>query len=207
MELIEYCELEDPPSKPMHAAPMWQDVTPDAWNNWQWQLTHRLSTLDDFARIIRLTPEEVDGLSAPGHFRAGVTPYFASLMDPNDPNCPIRRQVLPTSAELMPFDAELFDSLNEDAHSPVPGLVHRYPDRALMLVTTECASYCRFCTRSRLVGDPHVQFGSSHYDAALNYIAATPQIRDVLLSGGDPRYSCHRIAWIEYSRACAPYPT
>jgi lysine 2,3-aminomutase len=186
MEALEHCELEEPPSKPTQEPLVWQDVTSDMWNSWQWQLRNRLSTLDDFARIIRLTPEEVDGLSAPGHFRVGVTPYFASLMDPDDPNCPIRRQVLPTSAELAPFDAELLDSLNEDAHSPVPGLVHRYPDRALMLVTTECASYCRFCTRSRMVGDPHAQFSTANYEQQLNYIAATPEIRDVLLSGGDP---------------------
>lgn len=185
METMECCEPEEPPSK-IHEPLAWQNVTSEVWNNWQWQIRHRLSSVDDFARIIRLTPEEVDGLSAPGHFRVGVTPYFASLMDPDDPNCPIRRQVLPTSKELVPFDAESLDSLNEEAHSPVPGLVHRYSDRVLMLVTMQCASYCRFCTRSRMVGDPHTQFSTTNYNQQLNYIATTPQIRDVLLSGGDP---------------------
>jgi lysine 2,3-aminomutase len=149
-------------------------------------MTHRLRSVDDFARFIDLTPQERIGLSAPKGFRVDVTPYFASLIDPHDPNCPIRRQVLPTSLELVPFDAELTDSLGEDAHSPVPGLVHRYPDRVLMLVTTQCASYCRFCTRSRLVGDGRMAFSAAVLDQQIAYIAATPQIRDVLISGGDP---------------------
>jgi lysine 2,3-aminomutase len=149
-------------------------------------MTHRLRSVEDFSRIIELTPEEIEGLSTPGRFRVDVTPYFASLIDPHDPNCPIRRQVIPTSAELVPFEAEMADSLGEDAHSPVPGLVHRYPDRVLMLVTTQCASYCRFCTRSRLVGDGRMRFNSATYDRQLAYIAANPQIRDVLISGGDP---------------------
>lgn len=178
-------QAEEPPGtvKPPHP---WEDIPLEQWNDWRWQLTHRLSSLEDFARVLRLTPEEETGLSAPGHFHVDVTPYFASLMDPEDPNCPIRRQVIPTALELVPFDAEMADSLGEDAHSPVPGLVHRYPDRVLMLVTTQCASYCRFCTRSRLVGDSHSQFSSAHYERQLEYIAAHPEIRDVLVSGGDP---------------------
>ena len=149
-------------------------------------MAHRLHTVEDFAGFINLTPEEIVGLSAPEHFRVDVTPYFASLIDPDDPNCPIRTQVIPTAQELIPFEAAMADSLGEDAHSPVPGLVHRYPDRVLMLVTTQCASYCRFCTRSRLVGDSHVMFNSATYEAQLEYIAATPEVRDVLISGGDP---------------------
>ena len=178
-------EIEEPPGheRPPHP---WEDVPLTQWKDWRWQLTHRLNTVEDFARVIHLTPEEVAGLSAPGRFRVDITPYFASLMDPDDSNCPIRRQVVPTAQELVPFEAEMSDSLAEDAHSPVPGLVHRYPDRVLMLVTTQCASYCRYCTRSRMVGDPHAQFSSADYERQLAYIAATPQIRDVLLSGGDP---------------------
>lgn len=189
---MEHIEYEEPPGhgKPLHP---WQDVSPTQWNDWRWQLTHRLNTVEDFARVIHLTPEEVAGLSSPGCFRVDVTPHVASLMDPHDPNCPIRRQVVPTIDELAPFEAEMADSLAEDAHSPTPGLVHRYPDRVLMLVTTQCASYCRFCTRSRLVGDPHAQFGSADYERQLAYIAATPQIRDVLLSGGDPLILPQRI--------------
>ena len=166
-------------------APIWADVPDAQWNDWRWQLSHRLNTLDELSRIINLTPEEVEGCRS-HHFRVDITPYFASLIDPDDPNCPIRRQVIPTSKELAAFDGMVADSLNEDGHSPVPGLVHRYPDRVLMLVTTQCASYCRYCTRSRLVGDASAQFSRGDYDRQIEYIAATPQIRDVLLSGGDP---------------------
>jgi lysine 2,3-aminomutase len=136
--------------------------------------------------VIRLTPEEEAGLSATGRFRVDVTPYFASLMDPQDPYCPIRRQVVPLAREMVRFEAEMSDSLAEEAQSPAPGLVHRYPDRVLMLVTTQCASYCRFCTRSRMVGDPHAQFSPSDQEQQFRYIAAHREIRDVLLSGGDP---------------------
>ena len=174
-----------PQHRPSHPS-IWKGMGEAEWNDWRWQLTHRLNTIEDFAQVIRLTPEEMAGLSAPGHFRVDVTPYFASLMDPDDPNCPIRRQVVPTIHEMVPFEAEMADSLAEDAHSPVPGLVHRYPDRVLMLVTTQCASYCRFCTRSRVVGDSTAQFSRTDYDQQLDYVARTPQVRDVLLSGGDP---------------------
>jgi len=177
---------DEPPPSSQNRPLIWQDVGEAKWNDWRWQLTHRLNTAEDFARVIRLTPEEEAGLSAPGRFRVDVTPYFASLMDPDDPNCPIRRQIVPTVHELVPFEAEMADSLAEEAHSPVPGLVHRYPDRVLMLVTTQCASYCRYCTRSRVVGDPTAQFSAADYDQQLEYIARTPQVRDVLLSGGDP---------------------
>ena len=177
-------EDEPPPQSPRAA--LWAAVPDEKWNDWRWQLSHRLNTLDDLQQIIGLTPDEVVGISAEQHFRIDVTPYFASLIDPNDPHCPIRRQVIPTGRELQNFESVMVDSLNEDAHSPVPGLVHRYPDRVLMLVTTQCASYCRYCTRSRIVGDPHAQFTRAHYDAQIEYIASTPSVRDVLLSGGDP---------------------
>lgn len=182
----QHAESQEPPSSGQTPPAPWQDVPLDRWRDWRWQLSHRLNTVEDFARVIRLTPDEMVGLSAPGRFRVDVTPYFASLMDPDDPNCPIRRQIIPTGQELVPFDSEMVDSLNEEGHSPVPGLVHRYPDRVLMLVTTQCASYCRYCTRSRIVGNPAAQFSRRDYDAQIDYIARTPQIRDVLLSGGDP---------------------
>src|SRR4029078_920808 len=111
--------------------------------------------------------------------------YFASLIDPDDPNDPIRRQVIPTGREQEAFTAMMEDSLAEDRHSPVPGLVHRYPDRVLMWITTQCASYCRYCTRSRIVGDPTQNFNRREHEAQLDYIRRTPQIRDVLISGGD----------------------
>lgn len=178
-------ELEEPPGtrRPPHP---WGNVPPSRWNDWRWQLSHRLSSVEELSQVIRLTQSERDALSAPDRFRTDITPYFASLMDPDDPNCPIRRQVVPTAHERVPFVAEMEDSLAEDAHSPVPGLVHRYPDRVLMLVTTQCASYCRYCTRSRVVGDSHVQFSPADYERQIAYVAANPQVRDVLISGGDP---------------------
>jgi lysine 2,3-aminomutase len=165
---------------------IWADVPEQQWNDWRWQLKNRLNTVKELAQIINLTESEKKALSANNLFRVDITPYFASLIDPDDPNCPVRRQVLPTAEEMVPFTAMMEDSLAEDRHSPVPGLVHRYPDRVLMLVTTQCASYCRYCTRSRIVGDPAAQFSRTEYDAQIDYISRTPQIRDVLLSGGDP---------------------
>lgn len=168
-----------------HSTP-WSNVSPKQWNDWHWQLSNRLNTLEELAQIIDLTPEEIQGLTAQNKFRVDITPYFANLIDPDNPNCPIRRQVIPLGRELLAFEGMQADSLAEDEHSPVLGLVHRYPDRVLMLVTTHCASYCRYCTRSRLVGDFKQTFRKPDLERQLDYIRQTPQIRDVLLSGGDP---------------------
>ena len=165
---------------------IWSHVSQEDWGNWRWQLRHRLNTLDDLRQVINLTPEEVQGLSAHERFRVDITPYFASLIDPDDPNCPVRRQVIPTGQELQAFEGMMEDSLSEDKHSPVPGLVHRYPDRVLMLLTTHCASYCRYCTRSRMVGDYTKTTQKPALERQLEYLRNTPEIRDVLLSGGDP---------------------
>ncbi len=167
-------------------APYWADVPDDQWMDWRWQMSHRLNTAEELGRVINLTGSERRALEASGLFRVDITPYFASLIDRDDPTCPVRRQVIPTDREMVPFHSMMEDSLAEDKHSPVPGLVHRYPDRVLMLVTTQCASYCRYCTRSRIVGDPTQTFSRAEFDAQIDYIERTPQIRDVLLSGGDP---------------------
>jgi lysine 2,3-aminomutase len=167
-------------------APAFRDIPDAQWNDWHWQLSHRLNKAEELERVFPLTESEHTALKAGDLFRVDVTPYFVSLIRPDDPGDPIRRQVIPTAEELVPFTAMMEDSLAEDRHSPVPGLVHRYPDRVLMLVTTQCASYCRYCTRSRIVGDPSEQFSSAEYEEMLDYIRRTPQIRDVLLSGGDP---------------------
>ncbi|MBC6938360.1 MAG: lysine 2,3-aminomutase [Chloroflexi bacterium] len=195
-------EVEEPPSglddeppslavsvKPPERTPrpgLWAAVPDEQWDDWHWQLTHRLNTVEELAQLIDLTPEEIEGLTADDKFRVDITPYFAGLIDPHDPLCPVRRQVIPLGRELRAFDGMMVDSLAEDKHSPVPGLVHRYPDRVLMLVTTQCASYCRYCTRSRIVGSPHQNFSKSDFEAQLDYLRHTPQVRDVLLSGGDP---------------------
>jgi len=167
-------------------APAYAEVPEEKWNDWRWQLSNRINTPEEFEKVVPLTDSERNALSAAHLFRVDITPYFISLIDPNDPNDPIRKQVIPTETEMVPFTAMMEDSLAEDRHSPVPGLVHRYPDRALMLVTTQCASYCRYCTRSRIVGDPSATFSRSEFDLQIEYLKHTPQIRDVLLSGGDP---------------------
>ena len=167
-------------------APVYKDVPNEKWRDWRWQLSNRLNTVDEIAKVLWLTDSERKALSAPNLFRVDITPYFISLIDPDDPDDPVRKQIIPTSSEMVPFTAMMEDSLSEDRHSPVPGLVHRYPDRVLMLVTTQCASYCRYCTRSRIVGDPSATFSRNEFDLQIEYLKRTPQVRDVLLSGGDP---------------------
>ncbi len=177
------------PAQPLDYTPrpaIWADVPDEKWNDWRWQMANRLNTIEELEQVINLTDEEREGLSAPGLFRVDITPYFASLLEPDDPYGPIRLQVIPKGREIVPFDSMMADSLAEDEHSPVPGLVHRYPDRVLMLVTTQCASYCRYCTRSRIVGDPSANYSRADHEAQLEYLRRTPQVRDVLLSGGDP---------------------
>lgn len=174
-------------------APIYADIPDEKWHNWRWQLSNRINTVEEFEKVIPLTESERKALSAPKLFRVDITPYFISLIDPEDPNDPIRKQVVPTEAEMVPFTAMMEDSLAEDRHSPVPGLVHRYPDRALMLVTTQCASYCRYCTRSRMVGDPSATFSRAEFELQIEYLKRTPQVRDVLLSGGDPLVLAPRI--------------
>jgi lysine 2,3-aminomutase len=165
---------------------LWADVPDAKWNDWRWQMSNRLNSIEQLEQIITLTDEEREGLKQDGLFRVDVTPYFASLLEKDDPFGPVRHQIIPKGREKVGFDSMMADSLSEDAHSPVPGLVHRYPDRVLMLITTQCASYCRYCTRSRVVGDPSANYARTDHDAQIEYIRKTPQIRDVLLSGGDP---------------------
>jgi lysine 2,3-aminomutase len=167
-------------------APLFADVPDEKWNDWRWQMSNRLNSAEDFEKVLKLTDSERKALNTDALFRVDVTPYYVSLINPDDPDDPIRKQVIPTSGEIVDFTGMMEDSLAEDRHSPVPGLVHRYPDRVLMLVTTQCASYCRYCTRSRIVGDPNQTFSRSDFDAQIDYLKRTPQVRDVLLSGGDP---------------------
>jgi lysine 2,3-aminomutase len=167
-------------------APVYNDVPDEKWNDWRWQLSHRLNSAEEIEKVVPLNESEHRALNTSGLFRVDITPYFISLIDPDDPEDPVRKQIIPTDAEIAPFTGMMEDSLAEDRHSPVPGLVHRYPDRVLMLVTTQCASYCRYCTRSRIVGDPGQTFSRHEFELQLDYLKRTPQVRDVLLSGGDP---------------------
>src|SRR5919107_1487931 len=174
-------------------APIYADIPDEKWNDWRWQLSHRLNSVEEIEKVLPLNESERKALQTSCLFRVDITPYFISLIDPDDPDDPIRKQVIPLSEEMVPFTSMMEDSLAEDKHSPVPGLVHRYPDRVLMLVTTQCASYCRYCTRSRIVGDPTQTFSRKDFDAQIEYIEKTPQIRDVLLSGGDPMVLAPRL--------------
>jgi len=171
---------------PSRRAPIYKDIPDEKWNDWRWQLSHRLNTVEEFEKVLKLTDSERKAISMPGLFRIDITPYFVSLINPDDPRDPIRMQVIPNADEGDKFTGMMEDSLAEDRHSPVPGLVHRYPDRVLMLVTTQCASYCRYCTRSRIVGDPTENFSRADFELQIEYLKRTPQVRDVLLSGGDP---------------------
>ena len=166
----------------------WHDVPEAQWNDWRWQLKNRITTLAQLERLMpTLSPEERAGAQfANTKLALGITPYFFNLIDPADENCPIRRQVIPRVEETTTAAWELSDPCGEDGHSPVPGLVHRYPDRVLFLVTDRCASYCRYCTRSRLVSNASGYDFHPEFDKQIAYIAAHPEIRDVLLSGGDP---------------------
>jgi lysine 2,3-aminomutase len=166
----------------------WADVSEAEWNDWRWQLKHRVSSLARLEALVPgLTPSERAGAKLANHKLAmGITPHFFNLIDPEDPECPIRRQVIPRAEETRVAPWELNDPCGEDAHSPVPGLVHRYPDRVLFLVTDRCAAYCRYCTRSRLVSNAAGYDFHPRFDEQIDYIARTSSVRDVLLSGGDP---------------------
>lgn len=165
----------------------WKGVSEKEWNDWRWQLRHRITTLDQLKELIDLTPEEIEGIKhSKGRLALAVTPYFASLMDPKNPNCPIRRQAIPRVEELHLSKNDMLDPCGEDKDSPVPGLVHRYPDRVLLLVTDQCAVYCRYCTRRRLVGTHERAITPSNFEEILRYLKSHKKVRDVLLSGGDP---------------------
>jgi lysine 2,3-aminomutase len=182
----------------------WAAVADADWNSWRWQLQHRITSLQQLEERLRLhaatlrggsparpdsllTPEERLGVVFAEHkLSMAITPFFFNLIDPFDSDCPIRRQVIPHIEESHTAPWESDDPCGEDSHSPVPGLVHRYPDRALFLVTDRCAAYCRYCTRSRLVSGAGLVEFHPHFEEAIRYIERTPTVRDVLLSGGDP---------------------
>jgi len=167
--------------------PLWKEVSEKEWNDWRWQLRHRITTFERLKEIINLTPEEIEGIKhSKGRLALAVTPYFASLMDPINPNCPIRRQAVPRIEELHLSKNDMVDPCGEDKDSPVPGLVHRYPDRVLLLVTDQCAVYCRYCTRRRLVGSHERAITQGNFEEVLKYLKSHRKVRDVLLSGGDP---------------------
>lgn len=156
------------------------------WCDWRWQVRNRIQTVEDLNRIIPLTEQEKSQIAKVLEvFRMGITPYYASLMDPDDPSCPIRRQAIPTIMETYSSKADLHDPLSEEVDSPVPGLTHRYPDRVLFLITDQCSMYCRHCTRRRFAGQRDAGVSWDLIEQGIEYIRRTPEVRDVLLSGGD----------------------
>lgn len=162
-------------------------VSTDDWNSHTWQLKNSLKTLPQLEEHLTLSEEERAGLLLTGtKLATSITPHFFNLVHTTDPDDPIRRQVLPRIEESLTDPTEMSDPCGEDSHMPVPGLVHRYPDRVLFLVTDRCASYCRYCTRSRVVSGVSDQKLETQWEAAFEYLEKTPSVRDVLLSGGDP---------------------
>ncbi len=165
---------------------LFPEVTDEQWNDWKWQVKNRIETLEQLKKYISLTKEEEEGVKKSlATLRMAITPYYLSLIDPENPDCPIRKQAIPTGSETHQSAADLLDPLHEDEDSPVPGLTHRYPDRVLLLITDMCSMYCRHCTRRRFAGQKDDESPANNIDRAIDYIARTPQVRDVLLSGGD----------------------
>lgn len=162
------------------------EVSDAEWNDWKWQVRNRIETLDQLKKYIDLTAGEEEGIrESLKRMRMAITPYYLSLIDPENPNDPVRKQAVPSVQELYRSAADLVDPLHEDGDSPVPGITHRYPDRVLFLITDMCSMYCRHCTRRRFAGQRDAETPKDRIDAAIEYIARTPDVRDVLLSGGD----------------------
>src|SRR5260370_3808538 len=172
-----------------HAPGYWSDAAPELWNDWKWQLKNRITTLAQLEKHLKLNDEERSGVLLSGDKLAlAVTPHFFNLLPANNPEDPIRRQVVPRIEETWTSPYDMADPCGEDSHMPVPGLVHRYPDRVLFLVTVRCASYCRYCTRSRVVSGVGEQELHTDFEEAFRYLEAHTEVRDVLLSGGDPAF-------------------
>ncbi len=175
-----------------------QGVSTDVWRDWRWQMRERVLDEQVLADLVRLTADERAAIEATrGVFRWSITPYYASLMDPDDPACPVRRQVVPSLSEVEPDLVGVVDPLEEMAHSPVRNVIHNYRDRVAFCVTTECAIYCRYCLRKRMVGDAEQMMSRSELREGIAYIAAHPEIRDVLVTGGDPlTYGDRMLDWL-----------
>lgn len=201
----------DPPTRPVSARrpqtspatrafrkTFYPEVADREWNDWRWQTRHRLRTLEQLDRMLVLAPEERQALVEGGAMLpVGITPYYMSLVSRTESQQPLRRTVVPTVAEFQRAPGEADDPLGEDRHSPVPGLVHRYPDRVLLLAHDFCSTYCRYCTRSRVVGHGEIVPNEKRLQLAFDYIRQTPAIRDVLVSGGDPLALAEdRLDWI-----------
>ncbi len=165
----------------------WKDVDDSDWNNWRWQVKNRITTVEQLEKVLDLNEtEKKEVMLCLQKFKMAITPYYSTLIDGDNPDCPIRRQAVPTAEELLIHPCEMKDPLNEEQYSPVENIVHRYPDRVLFLLTHMCSMYCRHCTRRRVVGEEDASISSETLENAFSYIRNNKNIRDVLLSGGDP---------------------
>ncbi len=187
--------------------PLWKGVSDTEWNDWKWQVENRITTVEQLRQVIDIDDEEAGKVSRSlGKLRMAITPYYASLMDPKDPKCPVRIQAVPTEKETIIAKADLHDPLHEDVDSPTPGLTHRYPDRGLLLITDQCSMYCRHCTRRRHAGETDKAYGEDQIRKGIEYIRNTPTFRDVLLSGGDPlTIDDDRLEWVISELSSIPH--
>jgi lysine 2,3-aminomutase len=183
------------------------DILDKDWNDWRWQSRHRVRKLDQIERMLVLSDDEREALvKGESMLPVGITPYYMSLLDRDDPEQPLRRTVIPVTGEFLRTPGEADDPLSEDGHSPTPGLVHRYPDRVLLLALDFCSTYCRYCTRSRVVGHGEIMPSESRLEKCFDYIRGNPAIRDVLISGGDPlALSEEKLDWILGSLRSIPH--
>lgn len=173
--------------KPAVRPEIWKDVESKDWGNWIWQQQKRIKSMEVLEKVVQVTDEERNAFSqSHEQFNMGITPYYASLMDPNDPNCPIRLQSVPKMGELTILSTDLEDPLAEERDMPVAGITHRYPDRVLFYTTHNCPVYCRHCTRKRKVSDPSSSAANKQLEDGLAYIESHKEVRDVVISGGDP---------------------
>jgi lysine 2,3-aminomutase len=179
--------MHEYPSYDYKCIPLYENVTPQQWNDWRWQMRNDIKDVDTLAKVVKLSDKErADVEKVLAKFRMAITPYYASLIDQGNPVCPVRLQAVPRLPETFDDPSDQDDPLHEDLDSPVPGLTHRYPDRVLLLVTHICSMNCRHCTRRRLVGEDDAHMNEGNIDRAIEYIRNTPIVRDVLISGGDP---------------------
>jgi lysine 2,3-aminomutase len=179
--------MHEYPSFDYKRIPLYKDVRPEEWNDWHWQMSHDIKDVETLSKVVPLSDKEkADIGEVLKQFRMAITPYYASLIDPDNKGCPVRLQAIPRLPETFSDPSDQDDPLHEDVDSPVPGLTHRYPDRVLLLVTNICSMNCRHCTRRRLVGHEDLHMSDENIERALDYIRRTPVIRDVLISGGDP---------------------
>lgn len=164
----------------------WRDVARDDWDDWKWQVKHNVATVESLAEIIPMTEAERESIRGTfAKYKFAVAPYYLSLVNPANPECPIRLQCVPSEKELHLEPEEMGDPLAEDGDMAVPNVVHRYPDRVLVTITETCSMYCRFCTRRRFVLNKEQHKDPNEIDVMVDYIASHPEIRDVILSGGD----------------------